>query len=81
MINHPNHQSTDKQCTEWEIEVAKRIACAVVSYRAGVAYEDLWAQFADQREDVGTYWLSVAKQIGEDFTRRPYGRHGSKFSI
>ena len=28
--------------TEWEIEVAKRIACAVISYQVGVAYENLW---------------------------------------
>jgi hypothetical protein len=53
--------------TEWQIEVAKRIACAVVSYRVGVPYEELWEQYAHQREDVGTYWLAVAQNIGKDF--------------
>ena len=62
MINNQNDQYT-----EWDIEIAKRIACAVVSYQAGVPYEDLWDKFAYQSEDVGTYWLSIAKQIGEDF--------------
>lgn len=66
MMHHPNNQYN-----EWEIEVAKRIACAVVSYQAGVSFEDLWRQYAYQREDVGTYWLSVAKQVGEDFPHRP----------
>ena len=56
---------------EWEIELAKRIACAVVSYKAGVSFEDLWHQYADQREDVGTFWLSVAKQIDTAFPCRP----------
>lgn len=71
MINHPNNESTGNQYIEWEIEIAKRIACAVVSYQVGVDYEDLWDQFEGQREDVGSYWLSVAKQIGEAFPHRP----------
>jgi hypothetical protein len=57
------HESQD---TEWDIEVAKRIACAVISYQAGVAYEDLWPQYANQREEVGTVWLAFAKQIREE---------------
>jgi hypothetical protein len=57
--------------SEMEIEIAKRIACAVVSYTAGVPYEDLWDQYAYQGEEVGAYWLSLAKQIGEDFPHRP----------
>ena len=57
--------------TEWEIELAKRIACAVVSYKAGVSFEDLWDQYVHQQEDVGTFWLSVAKQIDEAFPCRP----------
>lgn len=40
--------------TEWEIEVAKRIACAVVSYQVGVDYENLWNAYANQREEIGT---------------------------
>jgi hypothetical protein len=57
--------------TEWEIEVAKRIACAVVSYQAGVSYEALWDRYAPQKEDVGTYWLSIAQQISDAFPHRP----------
>jgi hypothetical protein len=57
--------------TKWEIELAKRIACAVVSHKAGVSFEDLWDQYADQQEDVGTFWLSVAKQIATEFPCRP----------
>jgi len=56
--------------SEWDIEVAKRIACAVVSYKAGVPYEELWDQYAHQKEDIGTYWLSVAKEIGHEFPHR-----------
>ena len=65
-------RNSDDLYTEWEIEVAKRIACAVVSYQAGVRFEDLWGQYVHQREDVGTYWLSVAKRISEEF---PLGRN------
>jgi hypothetical protein len=57
--------------TQWDIEVAKRIACAVVSYQAGVPYEELWEQYVDQNEDVGTYWLSLAKQIRNEFPHNP----------
>lgn len=59
------------QVTEWDIEVAKRIACVVVSYQADLPYEELWEQYTDQREDVGTYWLSIAKQIREDLLHTP----------
>jgi hypothetical protein len=64
-------QESNSQYTEWEIEVAKRIACAVVSYQVGLSYENLWDQYADQKEEVGTIWLSVAKQIGDSFPNRP----------
>lgn len=57
--------------SEWDIEVAKRIACAVVSYQAGVAYEELWERFAQQNEDIGSFWLSIAKQIRQDLPRKP----------
>lgn len=33
---------------------AKRFACAIMSYQAGVSYESLWAQYAAQEEDLGT---------------------------
>ena len=65
MENHAN-----VHYTAWEIEIAKRIACAVVSYRAGVPFEELWEQYAEQGNDVGTYWLSIARQIGEEFPHR-----------
>jgi hypothetical protein len=57
--------------SEWDVEVAKRIACAVVSYQAGMPYETLWQQHTDQKEDIGTFWLSIAKHIREDFPHRP----------
>ena len=57
--------------SEWDVEVAKRIACAVVSYQAGVSYESLWEQYADQKEGTGTFWLSIAKQIREEFPHKP----------
>ena len=31
----------------WDVEVAKRIACAVISYQAGMSYETLWQQHTD----------------------------------
>jgi hypothetical protein len=57
--------------SEWDNEVAKRIACAVTSYQAGVTYEELWQQFAGQGEQMGTFWLSVAKHIRENLPQKP----------
>lgn len=57
--------------TGWDIEVAKRIACAVTSYQAGLEYEALWKEYSDQREDVGTFWLSIAKRIREQLPNKP----------
>ena len=57
--------------TEWEIEVAKRIACAVVSYQSGQSYEALWTQYTDHKEDIGTFWLSIAKHIREHLPHKP----------
>jgi hypothetical protein len=64
-----NNQNS--QYSEWDVEVAKRIACAVVSYQAGVSFESLWGQYTDQKEEVGTFWLSIAKQIREDLPQKP----------
>ena len=56
--------------TDWDVEAAKRIACAVMSYQAGVPYESLWEQYADQKEEVGTFWLTVARQIREELPQK-----------
>ena len=56
---------------EWDIEVAKRIACAVTSFQAGLPYESLWKDYAHQKEEVGTFWLSIAKQIREHLPNKP----------
>jgi hypothetical protein len=61
----------NNEFSEWDMEVAKRIACAVVSYPAGMSYEDLWEQFANQKEEIGTFWLSIAKQVWENLPRKP----------
>jgi len=66
MINDQN-----SQYSEWDIEVAKRIACAVVSYQSGQTYEALWNQYADQKEDIGTFWLSIARHIREHLPHKP----------
>ena len=58
------------QYNEWDMEVAKRIACAVTSYQAGISYESLWEQYANQSEDVGTFWLSIAKKIREELPQK-----------
>ena len=58
------------QYNEWDMEVAKRIACAVTSYQAGISYESLWEQYANQSEDIGTFWLSIAKKIREDLPQK-----------
>jgi hypothetical protein len=60
----------NNEFSEWDIEVAKRIACAVVSYQAGVTFEELWEQFTHQKDDVGTFWLSIAKQIRKDLPQK-----------
>ena len=60
----------NNEFTEWDHEAAKRIACAVMSYQAGVTYESLWAQFTDQPEEPGTFWLSLAKQIREHLPQK-----------
>ena len=57
--------------SDWDVEVAKRIACAVVSYQAGVLFESLWEEYADQTHEIGTFWLSIAKQIREELPRKP----------
>jgi hypothetical protein len=59
------------QYDEWDIEVAKRIACAVTSYQAGLPYESLWTDFSNHKEEVGTFWLSIAKQIREQMPNKP----------
>jgi hypothetical protein len=61
----------DHEFTKWDHEAAKRIACAVMSYQAGVTYESLWAQYADHEQEPGTFWLSVAKQVREQLPRKP----------
>jgi len=58
------------QYNEWDMEVAKRIACAVTSYQAGISYESLWAEYANRSEDVGTFWLSIAKKVREDLPQK-----------
>ena len=58
------------QYHEWDIEVAKRIACAVTSYQAGVPYETLWEQTANQDEPIGTFWLSIAKRIRKEMPKK-----------
>ena len=60
----------NNEYTEWDHEAAKRIACAVMSYQAGVTYESLWAPFADQKDEPGTFWLSLAKQIREHLPQK-----------
>lgn len=60
-----------EQFTAWDMEVAKRIACAVTAYQAGMDYEDLWEDFQKQNEDVGTFWLSIAKQIRQRLPAKP----------
>ena len=57
--------------SEWDREVAIRIACAVLSYQAGIPYETLWQQYTVQPEEMGTFWLSIAKQIREELPVKP----------
>lgn len=57
--------------TAWDREVAKRIACAVTSYQAGIAYETFWKDYIDQGEEIGTFWLSIAKHIRENLPAKP----------
>ena len=56
---------------EWDVEVAKRIACAVTAYQANVPFETLWEQAVNQTEPVGTFWLSIAKRIREELPKKP----------
>ena len=65
MMNDQNNSYT-----EWDLEVAKRIACAVISYQAGVSYDSLWEQYSDSKEDMGTFWLSIAKHIRENLPQK-----------
>lgn len=58
------------QYEEWDVEVAKRIACAVTSYQAGILFEELWAQYTNQEEPIGTFWLSIAKRIREEMPKK-----------
>ena len=63
--NNPNNQYES-----WDVEVAKRIACAVTSYQAGISFEDLWGQYVNQEEPIGTFWLSIAKRIREEMPKK-----------
>ena len=65
MINDEN-----SQFTEWDVEVAKRIACAVTSFQANVSFESLWEQHNNPGESVGTFWLSIAKRIREEMPNK-----------
>ena len=56
---------------EWDVQVAKRIACAVTSYQANIPFETLWEQSVNQTDPVGTFWLSIAKRIREELPKRP----------
>jgi hypothetical protein len=60
-----------EQFTEWDMQVARRIACAVTSYQAGLEFEALWKDFVHQNKEVGTFWLSIAKQIREHLPDKP----------
>ena len=60
----------NRQFEAWDVEVAKRIACAVTSYQAGVPYETLWEQTANQEEPIGTFWLSIARRIREGMPKK-----------
>lgn len=62
---------THEPFTEWDKEVAKRIACAVMSYQAGMDYEALWQDSMKRNEEVGTFWLAIAKQIREGMPDKP----------
>lgn len=63
-----NDQSSPYE--EWDIQVAKRIACAVTSYQAGVSFESLWEDYGSSDEPVGTFWLSIAKRIREEMPKK-----------
>ena len=63
--NNPNNQYES-----WDVEVAKRIACAVTSYQAGISFEDLWGQYVNHEEPIGTFWLSIAKRIREEMPKK-----------
>ena len=56
---------------EWDVQVAKRIACAVTSYQANIPFETLGEQSVNQTEPVGTFWLSIAKRIRQELPKRP----------
>jgi hypothetical protein len=60
----------NNQYEKWDVEVAKRIACAVTSYQAGVPFETLWEQHVNQEEPIGTFWLSIAKRIREEMPKK-----------
>ena len=55
---------------EWDVQVAKRIACAVTSYQAGVPFESLWEDYGNSEEPIGTFWLSIAKRIREEMPKK-----------
>ena len=59
-----------QQYEEWDIEVAKRIACAVTAYQASVPFQSLWEDMQQSEEPVGTFWLAIAKQIREEMPNK-----------
>ncbi len=47
---------------EWEIELARRIACTVLAFQMHISYRHCWNLYI-QDTPIGIYWLEIAKQI------------------
>ena len=53
--------------SEYDIELAKRIACAAISHQMGISYQHYWKTYIQTNKNetwpIGTIWLAVAEFI------------------
>ena len=52
--------------TNLDIELAKRIACAYVSYQTGITYEHLWKTRLKDANSINDYWIDIAKKVSDE---------------
>lgn len=56
-MNSGNHNDV----TEFELELAKRIACAVMSYQLRITYQTCWNRYIKDTTTISDKWIKLAK--------------------
>ena len=56
----------DNDVSELQLELAKRIACAVMSYQLGISYQTYWKSYIKNSDTIGDKWIELAK-LSEEY--------------